>query len=514
MNVLVVDDVEENRYFLKYLFSGAGHHVAEAANGKAALELLETGSWDLVISDILMPVMDGYQLCRTIRADERWRRLPFIFYTATYIDQKDEEFAMRLGADRFYRKPLDPRVLMSHVKTLLESAGRGEAPRTEAVADETEVLKLYNERLVHKLEEKMARLEQETAQRKHAEEALRQSERQYRLITENTVDVITALDLNLKITYVNPSVLRLRGFTPEEAQAQSLDQIMTPASKKMIEDILAEEKRLEAAGNADPNRSRSVELEEYRKDGTTVWTEVSLSYIRDEEKRPIGVLTISRDIAERRRAEAKIQASLREKEALLREIHHRVKNNMQIISSLVNIASRGIQDQACLEVLRQIRRRVRAIATVHDKLYRSPDLAHIDFADFLNDLLIHYGQAYGLDSDRITVTPALEAVKLPIEIAVPAGLIAGELIGNAMRHAFPDQRRGRIDIGLIGLADNRALLTVRDDGVGLAPDYDFSKAESMGMVILNSLAGQIGGKVELVRDGGTEFRVSFPIQKA
>jgi two-component system cell cycle sensor histidine kinase/response regulator CckA len=391
MNILIVDDLEENRYFLKYLFSGAGFRTAEAANGKEALDILETGTWDLVISDILMPVMDGYQFCRTIRADPRWRRLPFIFYTATYIDQKDEEFAMKLGADRFYRKPLDPRVLMGHVRELLESAGRDDAPQTEARPDEAEVLKLYSERLVHKLEQKMARLEQEKAQRMHAEEALRRSERRYRLITENTVDVITALGLDLKITYVNPSVLRLRGYTPEEAQSQSLDQIMTPASKKLIEGILAEETVLEAAGNADPDRSRSVELEEYRKDGTTVWTEVSLSYIRDEEKRPIGILTISRDISERKRAEEQIQASLREKEALLREIHHRVKNNMQIISSLVNISARGIQDQACLEALRQIRRRVRAIATVHDKLYRSSDLAHVDFADFLNDLLIHYG---------------------------------------------------------------------------------------------------------------------------
>ena len=104
---------------------------------------------------------------------------------------------------------------------------------------------------------------------------------------------------------------------------------------------------LEARGGADPTRSRSVELEEYRKDGTTVWTEVSLSFIRDEERRPVGILTVSRDITERKRAEEKIQASLKEKEALLREIHHRVKNNMQIISSLINISARRINDPAC-----------------------------------------------------------------------------------------------------------------------------------------------------------------------
>ena len=161
-----------------------------------------------------MPVMDGYQLCRRIRSDDRWRNLPFIFYTATYVDQKDEEFALKLGADRFFRKPLDPRVLMDEV---LDSPRRRppgpRPPRPEIATDETEVLKLYSERLVHKLEDKMARLEEETAQRKQAEEALRRSERQYRLITENTVDVITALDMDLRITYVNPSIYPAAGLS-------------------------------------------------------------------------------------------------------------------------------------------------------------------------------------------------------------------------------------------------------------------------------------------------------------
>ncbi|MCX6559398.1 MAG: response regulator [Candidatus Aminicenantes bacterium] len=514
MNILIVDDLEENRYFLKYLFSGTGFRTEEAANGKAALDFLETGTWDLVISDILMPVMDGYQLCRRIRADERWRNLPFIFYTATYIDQRDEEFAMTLGADRFYRKPLDPRVLMNNVRGLLEEVARSRPRRPAAPADEAEVLRLYSERLVHKLEEKIARLEQETAQRKHAEEALRQSERQYRLITENTVDVITVLDMNLRITYVNSSIVRLRGYTPEEALAQTLDQVMTPESKALVSGILIEEMELEAKEGAEPTRSRNVELEEYRKNGTTVWTEVSLSFIRDEDLRPTGILTVSRDISERRRAEAKIQASLKEKEALLREIHHRVKNNMQIISSLVNLSARNINDPACVEALRQIRRRVRAIAAVHDSLYRSPDLAQIDIGNYLRDMVIHYAQAYAVDSARITITPELETIGLPIETAVPVGLIAGELIGNAMRHAFADGRRGRLNIGLRRLPDGQVLLAVHDDGIGVPPEFDLKKAESMGMVIVNSLTDQISGRFELIRDGGTEFRLTFRAQSA
>ena len=119
MNVLIVDDQEENRYLLKTLFTGSGHQVAEARQREEGPgDALAAGTWDLVISDILMPVMDGYQFCREIRSGERLRHLPFIFYTATYIDQKDEDFALKLGADRFFRKPLDPRAFLENIREL------------------------------------------------------------------------------------------------------------------------------------------------------------------------------------------------------------------------------------------------------------------------------------------------------------------------------------------------------------------------------------------------------------
>ncbi len=380
MYILIVDDHEENRYLLKSLLTGGGHRVGEAANGKMALEMLGAGSFDLVISDILMPVMDGYQLCREIRSSERLRHLPFIFYTATYNDQKDEEFAMKLGADRFYRKPLDPRVFLQNIREFMdEIAAHRDQPRPEIQGSDKEILKLYSERLIHKLETKMADLEKEVAERKKGEERL--------------------------------------------------------------------------------------------------------------------------------------EASLKEKEALLREIHHRVKNNMQIISSLISLPTRHLGNPAAEEMLRQIKLRIRSMALVHEKLYQSRDLARIDFGEFLSDLAVHHFQFFLIDSGRIGLKTETEGVMLPIETAVPCALIAGELVSNALKHAFPGSRGGEIVVGLKRLGAD-VLLSVRDNGIGFPKDLDFQKAETMGMVILTTLAGQIEGRVELLRDGGTEFRVLFPAPAA
>jgi PAS domain S-box-containing protein len=511
MNILIVDDQEDNRYLLRSLLQGSGYQVAEAPNGKKALEILAQGTWDLVISDILMPVMDGYELCREIRSSERLRHLPFIFYTATYIDQRDESFAMKLGADRFYRKPLDPPVLLENIRNFMEEISKNRGlPRPAIQGNEKEILKLYSERLIHKLETKMEALEKEVAERKRIEEALRESEKKYRLIAENTVDVIAITDLALRFTYVSPSILRLRGFTSEETLTQSLDQILTPASKKIVDDLLAREMELEKGGQADPDRFRSVELEEYRKDGTTVWTEASLSFLRDGERRPAGILSVSRDITERKRAEAAVLASLKEKEVLLREIHHRVKNNMQVISSLISLPAQRPTDPETERMLRQLKLRIRAMAMVHEKLYQAKDLARIDFADFLNDLAIHQFSVFSIDADRISLALETDPLMLPVEIAVPCGLIAGEILSNALKHAFPEERRGTVVVGLRRLAGAEVLFNVRDNGVGFPAGLDIRKAETMGLVILNALIGQIDGRVEILRDGGTDFRVFFP----
>jgi two-component sensor histidine kinase len=221
------------------------------------------------------------------------------------------------------------------------------------------------------------------------------------------------------------------------------------------------------------------------------------------------VLGFVRDITERKRAEEAAQASLREKEILLREIHHRVKNNMQVISSLFNLQSEHIQDENARRMLKEGQLRIRSMALVHEKLYRSRDLSKIDFADYLQSLAEHLFQFFRVDADRIRLETDLEGVPLNINSAVPCGLLATELITNALKHAFPGERKGAVGIRLHRRESGLVELRVADDGVGFPEAVDFRNTESLGLQIVNLLIGQLEGTIELERKEGTAFTISF-----
>jgi putative two-component system response regulator len=177
MRILVVDDKKENLYLLETLLRGSGYDVVLATNGAEALEELRVQRADLIISDILMPVMDGFQFCKNVKENEKTAGIPLVFYTAAYIDKKDEELGLRLGADKFIRKPIDPEELLRTVQSLLKDKEEGKAPAKPAATEveEKEVMKLYSERVVIKLEEKMLRLEEEVIERRKVEDELHRS---------------------------------------------------------------------------------------------------------------------------------------------------------------------------------------------------------------------------------------------------------------------------------------------------------------------------------------------------
>jgi len=214
MNILIVDDLTENICLLQALLEGAGYGVVSAGNGREALERLREGSFDLIVSDILMPVMDGFQLCRECKTNPGWKDIPFVFYTATYTEKKDEDFALTLGADRFVIKPQDPERILKVISQVLAHPGRRAATASSiSEIDEMAYLSEHNKRLVEKLENKMAQLEE-------TNRSLQASEKKYRLLAENAQDVIFVLDQDLNYTYISPSVKLLRGYDPDEVEAR------------------------------------------------------------------------------------------------------------------------------------------------------------------------------------------------------------------------------------------------------------------------------------------------------
>ncbi len=176
MKILIVDDNKVNLYLLEILLTKKGYEVKSTLNGAEALKKLRSEQFDLIISDILMPVMDGFQLCREVKGDDDLKDIPFVFYTSTYTDEKDKNFALKLGASKFLRKPTEPDKFIGIIQKMMEDVERGKLERGEPILeDREEVFKLYSERLVNKLEKKMLDLKKEVARREEAEEALRRA---------------------------------------------------------------------------------------------------------------------------------------------------------------------------------------------------------------------------------------------------------------------------------------------------------------------------------------------------
>jgi two-component sensor histidine kinase/large-conductance mechanosensitive channel len=235
-----------------------------------------------------------------------------------------------------------------------------------------------------------------------------------------------------------------------------------------------------------------------------------------------------RDLAERIRAEEQLKASLKEKEVLIKEIHHRVKNNLQVISSLLYLQSNGIDEEEVLGMFRDSQNRVRAMALIHERLYQSPDLARIHFVDYVQNLATYLVRSYGDQSQSIDLQVRGDDTVLNIDSAVPCGLIVNELVSNSLKHAFPRLARGatngsapgalfdgengagrEIYIELRSDQNHQMSLIVRDNGVGFPDGLDFRQTDSLGLQLVNNLVSQIDGTIEMHSNGGTEFRIQF-----
>ena len=218
---------------------------------------------------------------------------------------------------------------------------------------------------------------------------------------------------------------------------------------------------------------------------------------------------LEEDIARRKRAEEQLQASLQEKEALLKEVHHRVKNNLQLISSLLSLQAARIAEPAVAELFAESRNRVRSMALVHENLYRAGNFARISMATHIQNLCAHLTRAYGMNCRRVELAIRIGDVELDLDRAVPCGLIVNELVSNALKHAFPDARAGRVCVELQPFGDQQHVLVVGDNGVGLPPDLDCHRADSLGLQLVDDLTQQLHGNIMVNRKGGTTFTMTF-----
>ena len=319
-------------------------------------------------------------------------------------------------------------------------------------------------------------------------------------IIKSMADTLIVVDSGGEIQTINPATVEHLGYKEDELIGKPVGMLFVEErSKETKPEILIREGEL-----------RNYETCYRAKDGERIPILFSSSMTKDKDDSIISIVCTARDITERKRAEEQIQASLREKEILLKEVHHRVKNNLQVISSLINLQVRGIKkNKYALEMLRESQNRIRTIALIHEKLYQSRDLVRIDFAEYIRILTNDLFSSYGVKSDAITLKINVSNVFLDLDTAIPCGLIINELVSNSLRHAFSEDMKGEIRIDLYTDKDNKFNLIVRDNGVGFPKDLNFRSTKTLGLQLINTLTNQLGGAIELDTSSGTTFKITF-----
>jgi PAS domain S-box-containing protein len=369
-------------------------------------------------------------------------------------------------------------------------------------------LKILNETLEQRLAAGRATTEQQSRELALSQVAMRNQTRILQLILHSIGDAVVVGDADGKFLLVNPAAERMFGLgaadlsLDEWRQRQDcyLPDQVTPYPLK--DWPLDRTLRGEDVDHAEVFW-RPADHPEGR------WLNAAGRPLRDENNDLRGGVVVFRDVTAHREAEEQIKASLREKELLLREIHHRVKNNLQVIYSLLSLQSEYVKDERSLELFRESQNRIKSMALIHQELYKSGDVETVDFAAYVHDLVANLFRSYGVRAHVIRTCIEVTEVFLPLQTAIPCGLILNELVANALKYAFPAGRPGEIRIAFHPDPADGFILLIADNGIGLPKDLDFRNTESLGLRLVVTLTEQLKGTIELQPGPGTAFRITF-----
>ncbi|MDP4266882.1 MAG: PAS domain S-box protein [Bacteroidota bacterium] len=375
---------------------------------------------------------------------------------------------------------------------------------------------------------------------KWIEEAKKDIENKFRNLIENTNEWIWQINEDNHFIYHNPKVQDILGFSPAELMARTPFDILDPEdsqTKNVLIEILKNKSKMNLLENS-----------MIHKNGNIIFLETNASPMYNLNGEYIGYIGASRDITDRRhaeetlkqayedlelkvqqrtfdltqtnetlkfeiqerkKAEDHINNSLEEKKVLLKEIYHRVKNNLQVISALLNLQSNYIKDDLSKTIFKECQNRVMSMSMVHEMLYRSSNLSRIDYKEYIRDLISNLTITYNTNPDIIKIYQNIEEISLNIDTSIPLGLIITELVSNCLKYAFPDNRKGEIKIDLIKDPDNYWILSIKDNGIGLPRDLEINKTNSLGLRLVVSLTNQIEGSLDITNNDGTEFNIKF-----
>jgi PAS domain S-box-containing protein len=333
-------------------------------------------------------------------------------------------------------------------------------------------------------------------------------EERFRQVVESAPSAMVMISSAGRIAMVNAQAEQLFGYPRDEMLGQLIEMLVP-------ERYRANHPGLRMGFFAKPlarPMGAGRDLYGLKKDGGEFPIEIGLNPIETDE----GDMVLSAivDISDRKQKEERIEAALKEKDILLGEIHHRVKNNLQVVNSLLDLQIERIQDEMVLDILRESQNRIKSMALIHQSLYESKDFGQVDFSTFLDSVAPTLISSYGVDAERISLDINAVEVQLPINAAVPCGLVTNELISNALKHGFPSGRQGKIKIDLSRESESHAVLSISDNGQGIPEGIDLTKTDTLGMQLVHLLTDQLGGELTVHRANPTAFVLRFPINKS
>ncbi len=340
---------------------------------------------------------------------------------------------------------------------------------------------------------------------KKAEEELRLSEERHRAIYDQAYIGIARIAKMGRFLLVNERLCDMLDYTADELYKKTFYEL---GVQEEVEESLVDWDQLLSGRIKNFSREQTY----VRKDGELLSANVTVSLVRDSNDNPNYFVAVFEDITERKEYERQLEASIKEKEVLLKEVHHRVKNNMQVISSILNLQSSYIEDETALAILRESQDRIKSMSFVHESLYQSKTLSEVNFSEYVQNIARNLFHSYGRPEGGLSLDFDLEEVFLNLDTSIPCGLIINEVVSNSLKYAFQGREKGVIRIEFSKLADGKLKLIVSDNGIGLPDNFDIENAESLGLQLVTTLVTQVSGELKIDTSNGTEFNIVFKEQ--
>jgi len=462
LHILLVEDDPDDVALVEMNLRRSGmnfllHHVKRREDFIRALQTLR---YDVILCDFTLPGLNGLDALET--AQQLAVGTPCLIVTGS-INEETAVECMKAGASDY--------VLKTHIARLPQAI-LGTLQR-------------------HKAER----------EREKAVESLRESEKRFRILADSAPTLIWMAGSVGEFIYFNQPWLDYTGKTLESQLGDGWLSCIHPEDAQT-----AMRRYLEAFHD---RKTFDLEYRLQRRDGVYRWFLNRGQPRLVGENKLVGYIGSCIDITERKEAEQRLSDSLHEKEVLLQEVHHRVKNNMQVISSLFSLAASQQTNPVLAAMLKENQNRVQSMALVHEKFYRKTDLAKVDFQDYLHDLVTHLFRSFGVVG-RVQYVLQTEPVKLTVDSAIPCGLIANELLSNALKHAFPNGRAGTVTVQLSQDQAGLGQMSISDDGAGLPSEFDTKRGNTLGLQLVRTLTEQLGGQIEVLRKPSTKFTITFP----